>query len=219
MGRVVPYIYETTCDVNNKKYIGQHIGELSDKYYGSGVAIKEAIKKYGIEHFHKKILWICNDPKELNEKERYFTDLVDAENNPNYYNLIPGGGQPPAKDEKIKKRISTTLKKYYKENPEKREAIRKQHLNSIPSEETRKRMSEAHKGKLHTQQTKEKMRWSMGQNIKAVDVKTQKEIFFPSKSSALEFLGFTSRDTKTLTKRVADHLPYHGYKWYKKEEN
>lgn len=27
------YIYETTCDTNGMKYIGQHYGELDDGYY------------------------------------------------------------------------------------------------------------------------------------------------------------------------------------------
>lgn len=96
MKEKVYYIYEITCDINNKKYIGQHYGYLDDKYIGSGKAIKAAIEKYGKEHFHKNILMICQDREDANIQERVFTDAVQAETNPEYYNLIPGGDCSPS---------------------------------------------------------------------------------------------------------------------------
>ena len=58
-GISVYYVYEITNKINNKKYIGKHTARLiNNKYYGSGLAIKRAIKKYGKENFKKEINWL-----------------------------------------------------------------------------------------------------------------------------------------------------------------
>jgi group I intron endonuclease len=85
------YVYLTTNLINNKKYIGKHIGDINDNYLGSGVLLKRAIKKYGKENFKKDILCICNNEEELNNKECFYIKLYNAVNNPNYYNIADGG--------------------------------------------------------------------------------------------------------------------------------
>lgn len=53
------YIYRITNKVNGKTYIGQRKLALDKswrQYMGSGVAIKDAIKKYGAENFTKEII-------------------------------------------------------------------------------------------------------------------------------------------------------------------
>ena len=44
-------IYETTCLVNEKKYIGFDTNNNPD-YFGSGLLISRAINKYGKENDH-----------------------------------------------------------------------------------------------------------------------------------------------------------------------
>ena len=44
-------VYKIKNTINNMEYIGIHSTKnINDKYMGSGVALKIAQKKYGIEH-------------------------------------------------------------------------------------------------------------------------------------------------------------------------
>lgn len=84
------YTYKITNTVNGKYYIGIHRGEVNDQYMGSGVAIKNAIKKYGKCNFKKKILKIHASIEEawLHEKELVTEEVV---NDPLCYNMHKGG--------------------------------------------------------------------------------------------------------------------------------
>ena len=50
------YIYRTTNLINGKTYIGQH-KRRPGRYFGSGLLLKNAIKKYGKENFKVEILY------------------------------------------------------------------------------------------------------------------------------------------------------------------
>lgn len=64
-------IYQTTNLINNKTYIGKHeTTKPNDGYYGSGKAIKAAIKKHGKENFKKEILHIFETEDEMNRMEK-----------------------------------------------------------------------------------------------------------------------------------------------------
>ena len=86
------YVYEITNKINGKKYIGKHsTNNLNDKYMGSGVAISEAIKKYGIENFSKNILHLCGSEEEAFKFELLEIEKVEATKNSLYYNIASGG--------------------------------------------------------------------------------------------------------------------------------
>ena len=85
------YIYITTNLINNKKYIGQHFGEIDDAYMGSGVLLTQAIKKYGKENFTKATLCICENRAEADRKEKEYIKKYDAVNSSEYYNIHEGG--------------------------------------------------------------------------------------------------------------------------------
>lgn len=78
------YIYLTTNLINDKKYIGQHYGEINDTYIGSGNSLKKAILKYGKENFKKEILEICKNYEDLNIAEKQWILKYDAVNNKNF---------------------------------------------------------------------------------------------------------------------------------------
>lgn len=65
------YIYKTTNIINNKIYIGKHSSanmEL-DSYFGSGIYINKAIKKYGKSNFKREILYQFD-----NEEDAYLME-------------------------------------------------------------------------------------------------------------------------------------------------
>ena len=88
-------IYQITNTLNGKIYIGKHQTEdIHDGYFGSGVALRNAITKYGKENFVKEILFVFNSDEEMNAKER---ELITEEfvNRSDTYNLGVGGEGGP----------------------------------------------------------------------------------------------------------------------------
>lgn len=84
-------IYKITNKVNGKIYIGKHqTKRLDDNYFGSGIQVRSAIKKYGRENFEKEILHIFDNEQDMNSKE---IELVSEEfcDRKDNYNLCPGG--------------------------------------------------------------------------------------------------------------------------------
>lgn len=83
------YIYKITNKINGKIYIGQHNGK-NPKYFGSGILLNPAIKKYGKNNFEREILEYHNNYDDLNDREeeliKYYNCRV-----PNGYNLRAGG--------------------------------------------------------------------------------------------------------------------------------
>lgn len=81
------YSYKITNNINNKQYIGVHrTNNLDDGYMGSGVLLKKAQRKYGIENFSKEILKYY-----LSETEMYNDEKNLIENFKPEYNLHEGG--------------------------------------------------------------------------------------------------------------------------------
>lgn len=115
------YIYKITNLVNGKVYVGKHTCKsINNSYFGSGVAIKKAIKKYGKANFEKVILCLCGNEQELNDAEIEWIEKLGSFSKG--YNLTKGGegklGRRPSKSEIEKARKSRIL--FYRENPEAR---------------------------------------------------------------------------------------------------
>ena len=87
------YIYKVTNKLNNKIYVGKKKSEifLGEAYLGSGVIIKQSIKKNGKENFMVTLLEECDTKEYLNQREKWWIEYLNA-TDPNVgYNIAPGG--------------------------------------------------------------------------------------------------------------------------------
>lgn len=84
-------IYQTTNKINGKIYVGKHkTNNLDDGYLGSGKYLNNAIAKYGVENFERKILFFCESEDEMNAKEKEIVNEDFVARN-DTYNLKVGG--------------------------------------------------------------------------------------------------------------------------------
>lgn len=85
------FVYETTCKINGKTYIGVHgTDNIDDNYIGSGKLLKRAIAKYGRDQFERKILLMCSSENEMYDKEDTFL-TKEYLSSAMTYNLASGG--------------------------------------------------------------------------------------------------------------------------------
>lgn len=83
-------IYKITNLINNKIYIGKDT--TSDpNYFGSGLLINRAFKKYGKENFTKEVIDIADDFDDLSSKEIYWISQYNSTDKKIGYNIATGG--------------------------------------------------------------------------------------------------------------------------------
>ncbi len=86
------YIYKTKNLINNKIYIGQKKGQFNFDYYGSGLIIKQAIKKEGTKNFTLELLAYGLTKKQTDKLERsYISKYRNLFGINNIYNITDGG--------------------------------------------------------------------------------------------------------------------------------
>lgn len=169
------YIYKITNNINGKIYIGKRSCKcdiIVDTYFGSGIALKSAIKKYGKENFTKTILNICESDKEAYEIEKKIVD-IDFLKRTDTYNLCGGGigpgfgevhpsfGKPLSEETKLK--ISVNHSRHFKGKHHSQESKEKLSINCVSfkgkhhTDESKTKMSISQTGKRHSEETKLKM--------------------------------------------------------------
>lgn len=105
-------LYKTTNIINNKIYIGVHktkSPETFDGYYGSGIALKKAIKKYGKKHFIRETLYIFTSKNRAYAKEAEIVNFSFIQTN-NYNMHIGGCGGSYKQSDLTKQKIRNSLK-------------------------------------------------------------------------------------------------------------
>lgn len=134
-------IYKTTNLINGKFYVGKD-AKNNPNYLGSGKALKHAINKYGKENFKKEILEVCSSLTELDEREKFWINELNALNEG--YNMTEGGtggdtwtnndleahwnvgktpwnkGKTNIYSEETRLKISDSKKKVFQKHPEKK---------------------------------------------------------------------------------------------------
>ena len=89
------FVYLTICKINGKCYVGSHTTNNENydinRYYGGGVILQKAIKKYKKQNFHRIILKFCDTIIEARNLERHYIQLFNTLN-PFGYNISPTGG-------------------------------------------------------------------------------------------------------------------------------
>ena len=163
------FVYKITNMINQKFYYGVHYThEFNDGYFGSGLLIKKAINKYGIENFEKTMIHVYDNREEAYNKEKEI--LAEVLTNKDCYNIAKGGtggdtiSFNPNKIE-IRKKVRATLNSMSEERKmeisKKRsrkgsdngmfQSARFGELNpmygKIQSDETKQKISLANKGK------------------------------------------------------------------------
>lgn len=102
-------IYLTTHTPSGRKYIGKDKNN-SPKYYGSGIEIKKIIKKEGIHNLKKEILEECLNLSHLVEREEYWLNYFNVENNKEFLNKTNKSFGNSGQTEEGKNKISKALK-------------------------------------------------------------------------------------------------------------
>lgn len=118
------YVYKITNLINGKIYIGLSTVNTQynrKNYYGSGILIKKALKKYGKSSFTKEIIFETN---ELEDLQRFEKEIIyEYQDKFELYNVAEGGqtghwtqfkSEEELKD--IRDRQRQSLIEYYKEH-------------------------------------------------------------------------------------------------------
>lgn len=145
-------VYCYTNKINGKKYVGQTCQTLLERSKTDGSGYKSctyfwnAIQKYGFNNFNKEIIADKLSKEDADFLEHFYIDLWDLKNHNFGYNLRDGGSHGALTDEH-KMKIGEANK-----NPsiETREKLRQCRLGVRLSEESKKKLSESHKGKKQT---------------------------------------------------------------------
>ena len=168
-------IYLTKNLINGKEYIGQHVSNNEiDNYFGSGILLNKALKKYGRNNFVNGVIEYCTNEEELNEKEEFWIKELNTLQ-PNGYNISASGYGNGTRGVEPWNKGKTGI--YSKETIEKMVApLRKINIKGMQgrpcSEETKRKIGAANKinntgekngmfGKKHTDESRKKMSENM----------------------------------------------------------
>lgn len=198
------YIYKITNITNQKYYIGAHkTTNIEDNYFGSGVGLKRAIKKYGKENFTKEIICFCED-----ENDMYFREKELVILNENSYNMTKGGkggfshidssgdNNIMRKSKEAREKVSIAIKKI-RNDPSRKEqldSISKKNLEKAVLKNTGKKRPEH--SSLMKQKGQLKEKWA-----------NDKENMRDKLSSYFEVLS--PDNMKYITNRLADFCKEH----------
>lgn len=135
------YIYKTVNMVNGKIYVGQHkSSRFNERYLGSGKLLWDSINKYGIDNFRVEVLEeVYGGKKNLDDRERYWINALNSNNKNIGYNIKLGGQGGDITEYLNDKEYIDHCKKF--------SGVRNGMYGKHHSEESKRRISEAVRGK------------------------------------------------------------------------
>lgn len=162
-------IYKIENNINGKIYIGLTTKDLSKRIAGhiaeNKSYIQKALNKYGLQSFAVSVIDSAESREILCEKERYWIQHYNCKA-PNGYNLTDGGDGLINPSKVVRKKISRTLKKKHivtkgftgrNHTEESKEQIGKSSKRVWSDSKFRKKMSKIHKGKVISEEQKQKI--------------------------------------------------------------
>jgi len=145
------YVYLITNNINGKKYVGSSRKlQIDENYYGSGKAIKDALKKYGKNNFTRDILW--QGEGDARDIETQWLEYFNVKSNPIFYNMTNDARGNGLHKESTKRTVSDKLtgRKFSKEICEKISKAKKGSTTSKKGKPDGPKpgISKAHKGRV-----------------------------------------------------------------------
>ena len=208
------YVYLTTNNINGKRYIGKHHGELNDSYLGSGENLIAAVKKYGKENFSKEILYIAISEADAYNKEAYYIELFNAVESPDFYNISPGSNYSATK-KFVRDRSYTKTPEYRQRMSEAVRGEKNGMYGRHHTKEARKKMSEHSKGLTAGEKNgmygKSKDKALNGKWVEMYDENHNYIKTFKAKTAVLDFLQLKGHTD--LDKAIKNGTLYKGYYW------
>lgn len=153
------HLYKVTDTVSGRFYIGKHGGRTQGNYWGSGLLIKNYIKKYGRSNLKYEILIVSTQEYIYNLEKAYVDDQF-LKAHPKCMNLVKGGmggnlgGVPHNKGKKMSDEFCRKLSVAKQGLPSPRKGV-------TVSEETKRKIGEANRGRVRDASTREKLRERM----------------------------------------------------------
>lgn len=152
-------VYRTKNLLTDEYYIGAHkTTTLEDGYFGSGLLVKRAINKHGMENFEREILHFADSIDEMYNIERNL--VVTRDRDCMSYNLVPGGNKPPVAKKGRKCRRPKFENGYdYKHTEETKDRIRRWTVENQPmnNPESRKKLSDSRMGIIFSEDHKQNL--------------------------------------------------------------
>ena len=159
------YTYMVTNKINGKVYVGSHSWKnegIDKNYYGSGTAIKRAVKKYGKENFQVEVLYYYDTVEECRKDEERILTEYNVRDCPHSYNLKNSAMGMSSEDvtEEFRKKMSQAMKRVAA-SEEFRRKLSQANKGKTLSEEHKQKISQAHKGKTFSEEHRKKLSQAM----------------------------------------------------------
>jgi group I intron endonuclease len=209
---------------SNKAYIGITSTSVEERWdNGNGYlkkrkdgkfkqpAIANAILKYGWDNFGHAIFASQLSKEEAEHIEKLLIDIFQTRNKAYGYNIREGGGSVGKMAEESRLSMINSLKgrKHTEEELRKMRGANKGEKHPMfgkhPSEETRKKMSEAHKGRGPTERCREKAM----QTIRRCVICVEMDLFFNSITEASKILNIPRTTINSALAGRTKHAGYH----------